>query len=267
MAPVSGTHHYGHSFPLEPPSGGCLWPGWGWEGPPAWAAPGPAARCPGEDSSLVISPPPAPVQGRMSLSTPSALSEPGPGNTLSSLSRCSSLGRSPAFIGKRQQSSLRPSPHGRPSQGQREAQGSFVSRWGTGWGLAASPEALWSPPDPTLKMQGDPLPSHSFKMEGPPTPSSGTAIATAWRQPRQPRASAECSKNSLPARAENTEAADRVWRTWWWAPGGPEPQGSLPRYAHWCPGGCRGQASTSPSGERTCFPRIPRKAGEGRPPG
>lgn len=65
----------------------------------------------------------------------------------------------------------------------------------------------------TLKVQGvpsfSPLRSCSFKMEGPQTPSSGAAVATAQRQPSQPRVSAERNKNSLPARAKNTEAADR----------------------------------------------------------
>lgn len=40
-------------------------------------------------------------------------------------------------------------------------------------------------------------------MEGPETPPSGAAAATVQRQPSRPRASAGCSKNSLPARAED----------------------------------------------------------------
>lgn len=87
---------------------------------------------------------------------------------------------------------------------------------------------------PTLKMQGAAssplLPSCSFKMEGAQTPSSGAAIATARRQPSQPRASAERNKNSFLARARTLRlqmglgyaavgrsAPGCVWpRTLWW---------------------------------------------------
>lgn len=77
-------------------------------------------------------------------------------------------------------------------------------------------------------------------MEGPQTPSSGAAVATA--QPRGPRASAEHNKNSLPAHAGNTEAADQSGVHSGGAPG-----------SRLCVpiGGCPGQAETSPSGEVT----------------
>lgn len=115
----------------------------------------------------------------------------------------------------------------------------------------------------TLKVKGvpslSPLRSCSFKMEGPQTPSSGAAVATAQRQPSQPRVSAEGNKNSFPAHAKNTEAA-----------GG----------SGVCSSGAPGSSLYVPTDtvvavrarprlhllERgvVCSPRIPGKGGEGR---
>lgn len=145
-----------------------------------------------------------------------------------------------------------------------------MSQWGTSWGRAASWKprgAHQTPPQPRCGVGGEallpPLPGCTFKMEGPQTPSSGPAVATAQRQPSRPRASAECSKNSLPARAANTEAADWVWMCSGVVPGS-ERESPVPLCAHWHSGGCPGQAATSPFWRGHCSPRIPGKEGEGR---
>lgn len=203
--------------------------------------PGPAVRCPGEKDNtfLGISAQWDSLQGWNTISIPSSLSEPGCGNTLSSCSVSSLLGSSWALTEKRQRSvqaespvslltveategqthphlSEDPCPGCQPTQGQREAPSSvkkgkenhFIFRWGNKPGAGCFPGGGVEPTRPPL-VQGGPLlptlPSCTFKMEGPQTPSSGATVATAWRQPSQPRASAECNKNSLAARAENTD--------------------------------------------------------------
>lgn len=209
-------------FPREPPHlGGWRWPGWGGGGGGERdSQPGPhliqvrraALSWECHFSGILC-------KDKMSLSTPSSLSEAGHCHNPPPLSHLTSgWGGKRAFLEKKQEMrqaetpvplltagatagqshpphlperplcTLQANPGSEGSSGSRPGQGGkkrkslYLSMGKQAEGQLPPWKLHQALQTPTLKLQG-PLPFRSFKMEGPETPPSGAAVATARRQP------------------------------------------------------------------------------------